>query len=286
MHTVLAFTELHIRFLKTSSAPSNLDQLFHWQHAISSYRVSLSQLPTCQNTDPTLATATLVNGIAFASNIPGIPQESWPCRERMEDDLWWLKLQNGIGIVLMEPTNNLSRGPFRLLFEQKEPGCNQSESHVGDIGEKCEYNSLLTNLYDICGASKLPVSSGNPYLPLLDILAFLLRTPATTKSLLEHLRFVGDMSSTFIALLQSKDHRALLLLLLWYGKLSTIPCWWTETRARLEHQSIAIYLNRYAPYKVRKLMDMASKLLCTSPKAKQQRSFTANQELKSFCQAM
>ena len=268
MHAILAVTELHMRVLGSSPGKRTNRELVHWNKTITAYSARLSLPIESSDANSMLATATLINGLAFAMVDSDDPEQSWPCVERSvnANDLWWAKLQAGMFIVFARIGGLPIDGPFRALFENfpKNDPVEQSLSPT----EAATIDDLMLDLYSLCDADRHSESpTTNTYLRALTLLDVSLRLPTETLTMENcHpiLSFVGMMSPTYMQSLQDKDHRALLIFCIWYGKAQLIPCWWTAGRAKLEHQAIAIYLKRKANATILQLLHKTQDGCCLS----------------------
>lgn len=279
MHALLAVTELHMCYLRPAHSWSYQSlEMMHWHKTISSYALRLSEPVTARDADSMLATATLINGLAFAMlDDVEEPSKAWPLQDQTTngDELWWLKLQNGIGLVFGQIMSLTSYdgtcAAFQSLFAEFPKDSFQDEQPQPTSDKMQNIDSLIEDLYELCGATSDGSSKMKPttsYDSALEMLYTALRLPPTMANIFEVLGFVGNVSPEFVALLELKDHGALLLLCLWYGKLARVTCWWTMRRSQLEHQSIAIYLQRYGDQRILDVLGLARTGLCQAKQTK------------------
>ena len=286
MFTILTFTDIHIRFLKGDYGAPVVKELDHFQRAISGYRIALAQVDQCTDGDALLATATLMSGIALALHMPQDLEKSWPLSKSNDDHLWWLRLQNGISLVRAQTMNRLAEGPFRTLWEDDMDGEGTSEQYEHAHGPHSrQFATLIAELQDLCDIGSLDVDL-NPYAAPLEKLTYVLNLVSSNKLLINHMQFLTQLDAAFTDLLQAKDHRALLLLCIWQGKVATLSCWWSQMRSRLEHRSIATYLERHAELKLKAVLRRAFKGLCMSFRANRARNCSDMPDMKEFCHTM
>jgi hypothetical protein len=276
MHAILAFTSLHMRalqarvFLRTSKYEE-----VHTQQALALFRQSISISISEADADAILATATLINGITFLNIQEKPPEECWPFVDSSsEDDLLWLRLQSGIGLVFSRTFGQLQKGRFRDLFIDKKTGSEKitPRSPTAKIGKRAKREGQIEcfshNLTELCGIGSDNVylakagtrQNANPYAAQLCILAPLLQETPTTVHVFEYLGFVGYMSQPYLEMLRAKDHLALLVLAVWYLKLEAVDCWWTKKRAKFDRIVIGLYLERYADVQIRSTWKSARRL--------------------------
>lgn len=281
MYTLLTFTSLHIRFLKADYAPPSLKELRRFQHAISGYRNSLAESEQHRNADSLLATSTIMGGIALALVAPCEPHAAWPLAESPDDELWWLRMLGGIGLVRSQTIDHLTPGPFRTLWHDNGP-----EGRPIQLTTSASHDSFIATLEDIYTSPTAVDSGVNPYLKPLKVLDNVLQMSSTSELLIDHMQFLTQLDPTFISLLQAKDHLALLLLCLWYGKVATLSCWWSQIRSRQEHRSIAIYLESHADSRIKDILKQGFQGLCASSRAEQARRCLSVPDVKEFCHTM
>ena len=218
--------------------------MYHWNRCLSGFASRLSKGVTSSDADAMLATATLINGVAFALVDPQPQSHMWPLSSR-SSDLSWLYVQRGIGTVyealpLLKDDSALRR-LFNDAFEaddvQKPAGANEGFA--------------FQRLVDLCIMTE---SEQNPYHDTLQVLAPLLQLECSPDTILIHFGFIGSMSNEFIGLLRSRDHRALLIMSYWYANICSFDCWWVSRRPRLECTAICKYLDEHADQSIKDLL--------------------------------
>lgn len=287
MHAILALAACHIHFLQPSASIISKSQLFHWQRTLSTFGKKLSQPIDRGQANAMLATATLVNGIAFAATESKDPESSWPWSNSSGNDLQWLKLQGGIVIVL-ESTQTLAEPtPFRGLFDEDD-GVQELSNEDKDLLDAAPgtNSALVAQLAQLCEVTRTSSRANNPYFTPLSLLAPLLRDSATTSNVFEYLGFVGNVTKEFIALLQAKDHRALLLLCLWYATICRVQYWWTASRSNIECKAIMMYLDTYADHQIKELLPFAAQACEYTLGSRRPSGDTKRLEVSQLCQMM
>ena len=251
MHAVLGLSAVHSRLLLSPASPPSQSELFHWQKTLSTFGRILSQPLEPDHANAILATATLVNGIAFAMIETNDPQRSWPLADRNDDDLQWLSLQGGIPLVFRSTHAMGQDSAFRKLFDDEQ------DTAMDDI-EFRSASLLVARLADLCEVTSNSIPS--PYIKPLSLLAPLLNAPCTSADgVFRYLTFIASASNDYIALLRAKDHRALLLLCCWYTTICRAPCWWAVARSSVECRAIVAYLDKYASQEIKDLLHFAAR---------------------------
>ena len=243
MHAVLAFSAMHMRHLRSPCEPPSIFETYHWQEALQIFVSMLSQPVMREDADAMKATATLVNGIAFALVQEPDPERSWPMSKN-HDDLQWLNVQAGIELV--------SRATRSLVYDSIYEGDDDSNEPDFDFddyeppAEDCagEVTFILSRLERVCNITPFSTVDTNPYHAPFQLLSRLFRMRCTPETVLMYLGFIGSARKEYIDLLCMKDQPAILLLGLWYATICSFDCWWTAARSRIECKSICMYLER------------------------------------------
>lgn len=245
MHAVLAITSLHLRYLETANHAAT--EVYHTQRTSALLNSKLSKPIAVEDADAIFATATLLNGIAFASVETTQPHKSWPLSSK-PNNLQWLSLQQGIGLMTLA-TNPWRKGSaFESLFNENDDDQETfTDKRPGKAG-------LPQDFVDLCVITADSTADNNPYHAALRMLAPLFRIRRSMESLTQHLNFISSMRPEFISLLQQKDHRALLILSYWYGLMCEFQVWWMTQRVTVECTAICMYLDSCADSRIRQLL--------------------------------
>lgn len=243
MDAILAMASLHRHRLVSSSKAPPRQVTAHWQRCLSGFASRLKKRFDGDDGDAMLATATLINGVAFALVDHEEPSKVWPLASS-SSDLEWLYIQKGITIVyaacpFVRPESALKQLFDVDLFDDLQD--------VADAGE----NILLDRLASACVTGD---SEQKVYDDALNVLGPLLRLPCTSETILMHLGFIGEMNSEFTALLRERDHKALLILSYWYAGICSFDCWWVTLRPALEYVAICKYLDQHATQIIKDLL--------------------------------
>ena len=145
----------------------------------------------------------------------------------------WLRVHNGVRTIfdMLPPAS-----PFRIVDGEFTGGrC----LGMAPVGPGCE--GVSESLAEPYGIDYNSSRENNIYHAAVHTLSQLeveeVRCP------LRFLAFVNVLSPKFLNLLESRDHRALYLLMRWYA-LVPPSAWWLETRAQLGRHAIAAYLGQ------------------------------------------
>jgi hypothetical protein len=252
MHLVQTITAIHDRYLSKAPPTASLveDICYHWSTGVSLFNKKLSSPIQDSDRDPLWSAAAISGIIAFASIEATRPEDAWPLKPHDDSDLDWLRMSEG-KIAVFNLTNPLRLGSiFHEILKRYFVDTRQGEplmsigAGVGGplIGPALEFlPSQFAELYGL----DLPIED-NPYYGPLHTVGQLLPLQCSQTTMVKYLSFLSHIEAPFKALLEVKDHRALLLLGYWYAKVCNTPVWWLDRRASLECQAICLYLERYS----------------------------------------
>jgi hypothetical protein len=192
MHAILAFSAMHIRSLKApSQRPSPLG-IYHWQQTLARFGQKVAPHIGKEDADSMLATATLVNGIAFAMVDGDDPCKSWPFSSKL-NDLQWLSLQGGIELIFHATQPLPGESVLKDLFiEQIDDDKSNKSLSLG---------RLPPRLIQLCQITAQSTPEDNPYYDPLQLLAPLLQLECTNETLLTHLGFIGSTRPEYTSIL-------------------------------------------------------------------------------------
>ncbi|KAH8668805.1 hypothetical protein BX600DRAFT_263308 [Xylariales sp. PMI_506] len=238
MHAILAIAASHERQLGQSYLASRtLEETYHHARCVSLVAEQV-QYPVRPEDRDALWSAASFLGIMSSSYFSAAdPEEAWPLKPDDEYDLEWLRMNKG-KMALWNATNPTRPDSIyaKVSFIYDDFTHNHPTITLQDIPP------ALARLY---GIDELSTADNNFYFAPLQVLARLLRmgkdiTPA------QSLMFISQFSKAFETLLQDKEPKALLMLAIWYSLLPTSH-WWYSARARMEAESISVYLRRFYP---------------------------------------
>ncbi len=237
MHGWLATAAAHDRYVGASGAGRRtLAETYHWYQCTALFNQKLRQPLGPQDRDPLWATAACLGVLAFSSLDASTPEDAWPLKDSGRSDLEWIRMTEG------------KRAIWQLTDPLRPGGIFQSLSHV-----YAQMNSPLPaggvdgvrpSLARLCGLDCSSTAATNPYFRAAHTLSRLQDLPEDQVELSRSLEFMTGMQPSFTALLKAKDPVALCLLALWYAKAHR-AVWWISLRARVESQSICMYLQRH-----------------------------------------
>jgi hypothetical protein len=238
MHTVLAVSALHQRHQSLSApGPQSKFEAYHASVGARLFYQHLSQRIQSDDRDSIWITATLLGIIAFASPSTCKAAQSWPLNlDKM--DLEWLRMTRSKRVVwnLANPLREDSL--LRNMAQEYE--------EMFQVDTSTQFQELPTSLAELCGLEPHSTTENNPYYTALLTLSPLLSQPIQSLSRSRALAFTSQMTPSFERLLRDEDPVALLLLALWYDIVRQV-IWWSRPRARVEHQSISLYLKQKYP---------------------------------------
>ena len=245
LDAILAMALLHRHILISPRAAPDRKLIYHWRRCLSGFASHLSKGVNSNDADAMLATATLINGVAFALVDPHPRSQVWPLTSR-SCDLSWLYVQKGISTVYQAlPFIRDDSALKRLFDDMSEDDDIQKPTSSDNVSHQFQ------RLADLCVTTD---PEKNSYHDTLQILAPLLQLECSPDTILMHLGFIGSMSNDFIDLLRIRDHRALLIMSYWYANICSFDCWWVSLRPRLECVAICKYLDENANQSIRDML--------------------------------
>jgi hypothetical protein len=105
-------------------------------------------------------------------------------------------------------------------------------------------DGVPTALAAVCNLNDSSTAETNPYFHVAHTVSQILDLPDSEIATGHVQLFMRSIEGPFEDLLRERDPLALLLLYLWYRKISRC-IWWIELRARVECPSICLYLRLY-----------------------------------------
>lgn len=238
MRIILAVTATHDRYLL--AAPDNntrsVAEVYHGAQGAALLSEKLSSPILHQDRDALWSSAAML-GIASISSIEASsPAEAWPLKPNDPSDLDWLNLSVGKKAI-WRVTNPLR--PDSIFYPlADEYTQSMKRPPLRDLSE------LAPDFIALCSLDEPLAYSRNPYYSAVSILSDLWGSINTREMTGRYISFLGLMSREFKSLLDCKDPRALLIFAYWYALLLN-SVWFMTKRARLECQSICLYLERY-----------------------------------------
>ena len=202
-------------YLDLTASRTWSELIYHWRRYLSGFATHLSKGVNSNDADAMLATATLINGVAFALVDPH-PRPQVLSLTSRSCDLSWLYVQKGISTVYQAlPFIRCESALKRFFDDMGEDDDIQKPTSSDNV-------SQFQRLADLCVTTDL---EKNLYHDTLQILATLLQLECFPDTILMHLGFIGSMSNDFIDLLRIRDHRALLIMSYWYANICSFDCW-------------------------------------------------------------
>ena len=236
LHAVLATTILHDRALAGSLRPTTTE-CFHLSRSASLLGQKLSSTIKNEDRDALWATAVYLCAMAIFNVNTSDPEEAWPLRLSHPMDFEWLNMQAGLKVIWNLAQVNRGDGMLATNENGLEANCVYPDPPKSGIAEVPQV------LVDLCNLTQESEFSQSPYKVAIQHLSVLLPIEGSPHNILSFMVFAGGMTKEFRELLHEKDHRALLILAVWYSKLFH-SAWWMSPRARIECQAICRYLDR------------------------------------------
>jgi len=231
---------MHDRYLKGQrSLPQPRREALHQYKSIAFFNARLRQTnkPNSSESAAIWVTAILISTIAFGLIEATTPEEAWPLRPASSSDLSWLLIGKGKDQMSMLTETLRTDSQYQNLFPP------QAARTMPKSSTQAELSTLPKALIKLCDLDTTP-NNNNPYHAAAATLARAINTDYIS-ILLNFFCFIGNTPQAYKSFLLQKDPRALLLLALWYAKLSKPEIWWLQPRTTLEGHAICIYLRRY-----------------------------------------
>ena len=237
MHAMLTVSATHDRYRNTpATGRRTVQEIYHWSQCAALFSQKLSQPIQPQDRDPLWATAAFLGIIAVSSFDVATEGEAWPLKPSEPSDLEWIRMTEG-KMAVWDVTDPLRPGSmFRALSEEY--------AQVFSPLPRSGIDGLPSMLSRLCNLTSSSTTEDSPYFAAVHVLAKLQDMPINKATLSKVLTFLHHVPRSFKKLLHDKDPVALLLLALWYKKASR-AVWWVERRAKVECQSICLYLQRH-----------------------------------------
>ena len=222
MHAMVALAACHLQHLDTDARRFRPVEAFHCNMASQGLRNAVSVINNLQDSDSVLSTAMLLNTLTFCAADYRDEEAAWndvnlkPC--------WnWLRIQIGLTELLSRTKDFLAGSMWTLLFKWT--------NDFQILGPR--QSDLDVRIARFCNIDETSTSENNPYFDFVQLLGPLVIREPCQKYLPLYVRAVGGISNAFVDLLESQDHKALLLLAHWFALMCSIDQWWCVRRTRL-----------------------------------------------------
>jgi hypothetical protein len=241
MHTALALTMMHSRSddLFSKQTPR---EVYHWYHGTSQYNRKLTDPHlTSSERDAIWLTAVMVGCTSLAHLDIVDPEQSWPLKSPSPMDFDWVKLSNGKKEAWVIADVSRPDSSLRHLY---------SNSAIDDFvirtTDQEAFKALPPEMVELCNLNTSSTPENNPYHVAAASIGRLTAVKGCQDNILKYFHFLGTMMSEFQHLLQTKDPRAVLLML-WYQTLMGADGaqWYTKKRTLVETEAMIYYLERY-----------------------------------------
>lgn len=168
------------------------------------------------------------------------PLESWPLKADDPMDLGWIKMEQGTKNIVWNITDpSRPESHYHSLYKY------MGESNMPTGHAPIRPHGIPARFFPVFNINSDSNADNNPYHAPVAVLSQILTDEVTFRNGLRFFTFTNQMRPVFFRLLQSKDPRALLLLLYWYSKLVEFPWWFIRPRPIVEGVAICLYLQKY-----------------------------------------
>lgn len=237
MHASLAVALTYDRHLNSSlGCRRSLEECYHWSQSTALLNRRLREPIEAKDKDPIWGTAAALAVLTFSSPDACTPEESWPLKSSNHSDLDWLRMSRG-KMSLWHIVNPLRPDSlFRVMAA--------TFAHMHSPLPESGIDGIPRALAAVCLLKVSSTAKNNPYFYAAHAVSQILDLPDSEVTTGQTQLFTRSIHGSFEDLLRKKDPVALLLLYLWYRKVSR-SIWWIELRARVECPSICLYLRLY-----------------------------------------
>src|SRR3569833_1110127 len=235
MHASLAVAFTYDRHLNGSvlGCRRTLEECYHWSRSTVLLSKRLREPIETKDKDPIWGTAAALAILAFSSPDACTPEQAWPSKPSETTDLDWLRMCQG-KMALWHTVNPLRPDS---LFSIMAATYAQMFSPLPEGG----IDEIPAALAAACNLEVSSTADNNPYFHAAHAVSQILSLPDKEITTGPTQLFMRTIRGPFEDLLREKGPAALLLLYLWYRKVSR-SIWWIELRARVECHSICLYL--------------------------------------------
>ncbi|KAB8208696.1 hypothetical protein BDV34DRAFT_46084 [Aspergillus parasiticus] len=236
MHASLAVALTYDRHLNSSGCHRSLEECYHWSQSTALLNRRLREPIKAKDKDPIWGTAAALAILSFSTPDALTPEESWPLKSSDHSDLDWVRMSKA-KMSLWHIVNPLRPDS---LFSVMAGTFAQMQVPLPERS----IDGIPRPLATICLLNDSSTAKDNPYFDAAHAVSQILDRPDSEVTTGQSQLFMRSIHGPFEDLLRNKDPVALLLLYLWYRKVSR-SIWWIELRARVECPSICLYLRLY-----------------------------------------
>lgn len=240
MHGSLAVALTYDRHLNDSSnCRRSLEECYHWSQSTALLNKRLRQPIQPNDRDAIWGTAAALSILSFSSPDVSTPEEAWPLKPSSDhSDFDWLRMTES-KMSLWHIVNPLRPDSlFRVM------AATYAQMHAPLPLPDSGTDGIPRDLAAVCLLRDSETARSNPYFHAAHVVSQILDLPDSAITTAQVHLFTRCIHGPYKELLRERDPVALLLLYLWYQKVSP-SIWWIELRARVECPSIRSYLQLY-----------------------------------------
>lgn len=247
LYAILAVGSTHHAQVQLGTPQQSLISAARFRYiAVQLYREKLSRPIHKSDMDVLLSTCLLVGSFSFTldRNDEDNPSFSWVFNND-PSALSWLSVQGGLWSLIRVVSPWLGDSAWWSAFDASSGYQATEKYYTGRVG-------LHAGLADLCGIDETTTEETNALYWPLRMLSPLLATSISESRdyVARATNFMGRLLPEYLALLQEREPRALLLLAYWLAVLGPVKEWWIERRARAECRAICMFLERYGDARV------------------------------------
>ena len=235
LHSVLAYSASHLRYLKGDIGNINITARFHTSKALNLYSERLCQVIPNEEMDAMFAACLLLTGLFYVDD-EHVPINSWSTQKN--GNYGWITMASGLAILLSKQ-KNWDRSKSFWLPVLAEANAAQQHS-ISDI------QHVPRELIDVCTSTSLEAST-----PALANLGSIMKLTTDNQEFARLISFPSRLTPDFNKLIYVQDTGALLILTYWFALMRRVPYWWAISRARHECQILCQRLQNHSDAKVR-----------------------------------
>lgn len=192
---------------------------------------------TSSERDSLWVSAALLGSACFGQVKTLDPNAAWPLTESGPTDLDWIKMSSGKQAVwdIAQPIR-----PESMMHRTSK-----IHTSLCHLDSTIRPHTLPALFYSVFGLTSNSMEEGNPYFTPVCMISQLWHEPMSEHNLLRYLSFITHINMYYLALIEEKDPRALLLLVYWHSMVAIGSTWWLYMRSVVQGKAICMYIEKH-----------------------------------------
>lgn len=252
MHAMLATSTTHLSRLIPTYQPQTPPE-YHWHKAITLYQKEIASIQP-ENMDSIFSTCMILAVHSFTFNDTN-PASSWVFPVGPVSN--WLLVQGGLTPLVDQCASYVHKSIWCPLFEDQRAKHKHTlnTTYTRHLDDEPGINGIPASFVELCGLDETSTGENNPYLLPLRSISALINLDLSSASFGKLITFIGRVKGDYLALIQMKDPRALLILSYWFGLMCMVDQWWVHNRVRLECRAICAFLENHGDPRIVRLLE-------------------------------